>query len=35
MDVLRHGADAEVVEPKALREQARMALQLALSTYER
>lgn len=35
MDVLRYGADAEVVEPLALREQARTLLQLALSAYER
>jgi len=35
MDVLRYGADAEVVAPPALREQARTLLQLALSAYER
>ena len=34
MDVLRYGADAEVVAPVALREQARTLLQLALSAYE-
>ena len=33
MDVLHYGADAEVVEPKALREQLRAHLQLALSNY--
>ncbi|MBS7458823.1 helix-turn-helix transcriptional regulator [Coralloluteibacterium stylophorae] len=35
MDVLRYGADAEVVDPPALREQARTMLQLALAAYER
>ncbi len=35
MDVLRYGADAEVIEPLALRQQARTMLQLALSAYER
>lgn len=34
MDVLRYGADAEVTEPPALREQARTMLQLALSVYD-
>ena len=34
MDVLHYGADAEIVEPTALREQARAHLQLALSNYE-
>lgn len=34
MDVLRYGADAEVVEPPALRMQARTMLQLALSAYD-
>ena len=35
MDVLRYGADAEIVEPVSLRQQARATLQLALSAYER
>lgn len=35
MDVMHYGADAEVVEPPALREQARAHLSLALSNYER
>ncbi|MFC4729589.1 helix-turn-helix transcriptional regulator [Coralloluteibacterium thermophilus] len=35
MDVMRYGADAEVLDPPALREQARTMLQLALSAYER
>jgi predicted DNA-binding transcriptional regulator YafY len=34
MDVLRYGADAQIVEPEALRLQARTMLQLALSAYE-
>jgi predicted DNA-binding transcriptional regulator YafY len=34
MDVLRYGADAEVVEPPALRAQIRTLLQLAVSAYE-
>jgi len=34
MDVLRYGADAEIVSPVALREQARANLQLALAQYE-
>ena len=34
MDVLHYGSDAEIVEPKALREQARSLLQLALSHYD-
>lgn len=34
MDVLRYGADAEVVDPPALRQQARTLLQLALSAYD-
>ncbi len=34
MDVLHYGADAEIVEPAALREQAKSLLQLALSNYE-
>lgn len=34
MDVLRYGADAVIVEPPALREQARTLLQLALAAYE-
>ncbi|HEY2345347.1 MAG TPA: YafY family protein [Xanthomonadaceae bacterium] len=33
MDVLRHGADAEIVAPPSLREQARASLQLALGQY--
>ena len=35
MDVLRYGADAEIVEPASLRQQARSLLQLALSAYEK
>jgi predicted DNA-binding transcriptional regulator YafY len=35
MDVLHYGSDAEVVEPPALREQARSLLSLALSHYDR
>lgn len=35
MDVLRYGADAEIVEPESLRQQARTLLQLALSAYEK
>ncbi|MEO5596782.1 MAG: WYL domain-containing protein, partial [Lysobacteraceae bacterium] len=34
MDVLRYGADAEVLEPASLRQQARTLLQLALSNYD-
>ena len=34
MDVLHYGADAEIVEPKVLREQARAHLQLALGNYQ-
>jgi predicted DNA-binding transcriptional regulator YafY len=34
MDVLHYGSDAEIVEPKALREQARALLQLALGNYQ-
>ncbi|MDR2871396.1 MAG: YafY family transcriptional regulator [Xanthomonadaceae bacterium] len=34
MDVLHYGADARVVEPASLREQARALLSLALSNYE-
>lgn len=34
MDVMRYGADVEVADPPALREQARTMLQLALSVYE-
>ena len=34
MDVLHYGSDAEIVEPKALREQARTLLQLALGNYQ-
>jgi predicted DNA-binding transcriptional regulator YafY len=35
MDVLHYGSDAQIVEPKALREQARALLQLSLSNYDR
>ncbi|NZA27823.1 YafY family transcriptional regulator [Luteimonas sp. SJ-92] len=35
MDVLHYGADATIVEPASLREQARALLALALSNYER
>ena len=34
MDVLHYGSDAEIVEPKSLREQAHSLLSLALSKYE-
>jgi predicted DNA-binding transcriptional regulator YafY len=34
MDVLHYGSDAEIIEPKALREQARSLLALALSNYD-
>jgi predicted DNA-binding transcriptional regulator YafY len=34
MDVLRYGADAQIVEPESLRQQARTMLQLALSGYD-
>ena len=34
MDVLRYGADAEIIEPVSLRAQAKTLLQLALSAYE-
>ncbi|MFN3311150.1 MAG: helix-turn-helix transcriptional regulator [Thermomonas sp.] len=34
MDVLQYGADAEIVEPRALREQLRAHLQLALSNHQ-
>lgn len=33
MDVMQYGADAEIVEPVALREQAKTLLKLALSNY--
>ncbi|MET0290597.1 MAG: YafY family protein [Pseudoxanthomonas sp.] len=33
MDVLHYGSDAEIVEPKSLREQAKSLLSLALSNY--
>ncbi|MCC6756732.1 MAG: WYL domain-containing protein, partial [Arenimonas sp.] len=33
MDVLRYGADAEIIAPVPLRESARMSLQLALARY--
>jgi predicted DNA-binding transcriptional regulator YafY len=32
--VLHYGADAEIIEPKSLREQLRSHLQLAISNYE-
>ena len=35
MDVLHYGADAEIVEPTMLREQAKSLLSLALSQYDR
>ncbi len=35
MDVLHYGADAEILEPVALREQARSLLELALTKYGR
>lgn len=35
MDVLHYGADAEIIEPQSLREQARSLLSLALANYER
>jgi len=34
MDVLHYGADAEIVEPPMLREQAKALLALTLSNYE-
>ena len=34
-DVLRHGADAEIVEPLSLREEAKSVLQLARANYNR
>lgn len=34
MDVLHYGSDAEIVEPRALREQAKALLALALSNYD-
>jgi len=33
MDVLRYGADAEIIAPVSLRESAKSSLQLALSNY--
>ena len=33
MDILHYGADAEIVEPAVLREQAKTLLELALSNY--
>jgi len=33
--VLHYGSDAEIIEPKSLREQARSLLSLALSQYDR
>ena len=35
MDVMHYGSDAEILEPPALREQARALLSLALSNYDR
>ncbi|KRG70401.1 helix-turn-helix transcriptional regulator [Pseudoxanthomonas dokdonensis] len=35
MDILHYGADAEIVEPAVLREQAKSLLELALSNYAR
>lgn len=35
MDVLHYGADATIVEPASLREQARSLLELALTNYDR
>lgn len=35
MDVLHYGADAEIVEPAVLREQAKSLLALAMANYER
>jgi predicted DNA-binding transcriptional regulator YafY len=35
MDVLHYGSDAEIVEPKSLREQMRGMLQLAVASYDR
>jgi hypothetical protein len=35
MDVLHYGADAEIVEPAMLREQAKSLLALALAQYDR
>ncbi len=35
MDILHYGADAEIVEPPVLREQAKSLLALALANYER
>jgi predicted DNA-binding transcriptional regulator YafY len=35
MDVLHYGADAEIVEPPVLRDQARALLSLAISNYDR
>jgi predicted DNA-binding transcriptional regulator YafY len=33
--VLHYGSDAEIVEPRALREQVRSLLQLSLTHYDR
>ena len=33
MDILHYGADAEIIEPPVLREQAKSLLELALSNY--
>ena len=35
MDILHYGADAEIIEPAVLREQAKALLELALSNYAR
>ena len=35
MDILHYGADAEIIEPQVLREQAKSLLELALSNYAR
>lgn len=35
MDILHYGADAEIIEPSVLREQAKSLLELALSNYEK
>ena len=34
MDILRYGADAQIIEPVSLRESAKMNLQLALASYQ-
>jgi hypothetical protein len=35
MDILHYGADAEIIDPPVLREQAKSLLELALSNYAR